>query len=139
MCTLNKICCCCNLPIGAVIIAILDWILTGFQCILAWSLLHAQLIYTYIIGFLIFPHFISCPLVIISYFYRKKILPMIYLITGILRIISLIGYIIMLFIILDYRLEIISTTFQLIQIALGIYYWICIYSWYKALDSSEET
>ncbi|EDW32289.1 GL10510 [Drosophila persimilis] len=66
-------------------------------------------------------HIVACVLLIVSIFEPKKELVILYLITGIIRVIVLIVGIIWL---ICYGL------------VLTVYFWLCVYSWFKKLGGS---
>ncbi|XP_030373164.1 uncharacterized protein LOC115623098 [Scaptodrosophila lebanonensis] len=140
MCTLNKICCCLELRLGALIVGIIDLILVGGGYRAMYYARTAGDI-IYFIGLVaVIAHFIACILVIVSYFKEKKIFPMVYLITQIVRLIIIAIGLIM--ILVNGYTDWVGAEYYAwtaIIIGVSVYFWICIYSWFKALGGSVET
>lgn len=115
---------------GMLIIAILDMIL-GLLGYLVSGQLSGDPVWKYIMPICYFAHFIGCILIIISIFLQKHELVICYLITGIIRLVFIIA-ILIIEIIRGYD-DIAMYLVEIIILVIGIYFWICVYSWFDQL------
>lgn len=159
MITVGKVCC-CELKWGALIIAIIDLILTAGGVGPSMWMKHDKTgeVFFYLCLIVYIAHIVACILMIISVFVNNKLLMILYLITQIIRIIFCIIIIIWVIILLltprskaeeaaDIILErygnkyttndlIITLILGIVMLVLGIWFWIIGYSWYRNIGGS---
>ncbi|KAM8711152.1 hypothetical protein ACLKA7_000308 [Drosophila subpalustris] len=115
---------------GMLIIAIFD-ILLGLLGYLVSGVLSGDEVFRYIMPLCYFIHFIGCILIIVSIFVQKYQLVICYLITGIIRL-AFVVTIFVVQIIKGYN-DIAMYIVEIIILVLGIYFMICVYSWFVQL------
>ncbi|XP_017077165.1 uncharacterized protein LOC108111970 [Drosophila eugracilis] len=128
--TLKK-CCCLELKWGALIVAIVDVLLLGGVC---GDLRGLGGVVWYVTVLVHLAHIIACILVMVSICVPNKKLVIVYLITGIIRIIF--DIILLIYLAIE-GYVVLSIVIILIGVLLGIFFWWVIFSWYKMLGGGE--
>ncbi|XP_037713574.1 uncharacterized protein LOC119549526 isoform X4 [Drosophila subpulchrella] len=130
-----KRCCCLELKWGALIAAIGDWALTGTVVGLTGYLRFGHDIIWYVAILIHIAHIVGCILVVVSVFVPNKKFVMVYLITGIIRILFDIAFLIYLCI-LVFNALVVAIIMTIIGIVLALYCWYVIFSWFRKLGGS---
>nr|XP_036669736.1 uncharacterized protein LOC118876755 isoform X1 [Drosophila suzukii] len=146
-----KRCCCLELKWGALIAALGDWALTGAvvgmtSCksyFLTYLLktcpkplfTDLRLIIWYVAILIHVAHIVGCILVVVSVFVPNKKFVMVYLITGIFRILFDIAFLIYCCVLL-FNALVVAIIVTIIGILVAIYCWYVIFSWFKKLGGS---
>ncbi|XP_016957753.1 uncharacterized protein LOC108029761 isoform X2 [Drosophila biarmipes] len=125
-----KRCCCLELKWGALIAALVDWGLAGTLVGMTNS---AAMWYVAVAVHV--AHVVGCILVVASVFVPNKKLVMVYLITGIIRILLDIAFVIYLCIEFFENL-LVAIIIGIIGLILAVYFWYVIFSWFKKLGGS---
>ncbi|XP_034476650.1 uncharacterized protein LOC117783374 [Drosophila innubila] len=111
---------------GMLIIAIIDILLGVLGYFLSGALAN-DAIFRFVMPLCYFIHIIGCILIIVSIFVQKYQLVITYLITAIIRMVFIIVAIVIQ-VINGYN-DIPMYIVEIIILILGIYFWICVYSW----------
>ncbi|KAH8252611.1 hypothetical protein KR032_000802 [Drosophila birchii] len=140
-----KDCCCLELKWGALIVAIVDLILAGAIGGLTVRLTASQNLVglsgtgeiVWIVCLVVaIAHIVACILVIISVFKQNKNFVILYLITGLLRILIDIIFLIVLCVLYEFNSILGAAIILILCIVLGCYFWLVIYSWFRMLGGS---
>ncbi|XP_033250382.1 uncharacterized protein LOC117189359 [Drosophila miranda] len=141
MIQIKKVFCLLELKWGMLLIGIVELILCsilGGVC----RGMHVDVVY-YLSLIVSILHIVACVLLIVSIFEPKKGLVILYLITGIIRLIVLIVGIIWLICyglgnkVHNYQpIHTESIIVMIISLVLTVYFWLCVYSWFKKLGGS---
>nr|XP_016943497.1 uncharacterized protein LOC118876755 isoform X2 [Drosophila suzukii] len=127
-----KRCCCLELKWGALIAALGDWALTGA---VVGMTSYLRLIIWYVAILIHVAHIVGCILVVVSVFVPNKKFVMVYLITGIFRILFDIAFLIYCCVLL-FNALVVAIIVTIIGILVAIYCWYVIFSWFKKLGGS---
>ncbi|KAH8390202.1 hypothetical protein KR200_009693 [Drosophila serrata] len=141
-----KDCCCLELKWGALIVAIIDLIFAGAAggggggkltvCNNLLALSGTASILWMVCLVIHVAHIVACILVIVSVFKPNKNFVVLYLITGLLRIIIDIVFLIYLCVAYKFSSILVTAIILIISIVIGCYFWLVIYSWYRKLGGS---
>ncbi|XP_020815652.1 uncharacterized protein LOC110189772 [Drosophila serrata] len=131
-----KDCCCLELKWGALIVAIIDLIFAGAAGGGGGSLSGTASILWMVCLVIHVAHIVACILVIVSVFKPNKNFVVLYLITGLLRIIIDIVFLIYLCVAYKFSSILVTAIILIISIVIGCYFWLVIYSWYRKLGGS---
>ncbi|KAH8285631.1 hypothetical protein KR054_011840 [Drosophila jambulina] len=127
-------CYCLELKWGALIVAIVDLLFAGGVGALAGNSTGEILWYACLAVHVV--HIIACILVIVSVFVQNKNFVIVYLITGLIRVIMDICFLIAICCLIEIGHIIFLLVIVVLQILLAVYFWFVIYSWYRMLGGS---